>query len=87
MLVQLLNFGCSFLICYLDFLGTAIFTRSGAAARKYQHEIDVGQVGINIPIPVPLPFFSFTGSRGSFVGASHFYGKVNWHLRLQSSAH
>jgi hypothetical protein len=36
----------------------------------------VGQVGINIPIPVPLPFFSFTGSRGSFVGASHFYGKV-----------
>jgi malonate-semialdehyde dehydrogenase (acetylating)/methylmalonate-semialdehyde dehydrogenase len=58
-------------------VGTAIFTRSGAAARKYQHEIDVGQVGINIPIPVPLPFFSFTGSRGSFVGASHFYGKVH----------
>jgi len=55
--------------------GTAIFTKSGAAARKYQHEIDVGQVGINLPIPVPLPFFSFTGSRGSFVGATHFYGK------------
>jgi len=55
--------------------GTAIFTRSGAAARKYQHEIDVGQVGVNLPIPVPLPFFSFTGSRGSFVGATHFYGK------------
>jgi len=55
--------------------GTAIFTRSGAAARKYQHEIDVGQVGINLPIPVPLPFFSFTGSRGSFVGSTHFYGK------------
>jgi len=32
-------------------------------------------VGINLPIPVPLPFFSFTGSRGSFVGATHFYGK------------
>jgi len=56
--------------------GTAIFTNSGAAARKYQHEIDVGQVGINLPIPVPLPFFSFTGSRGSFVGANHFYGKT-----------
>jgi malonate-semialdehyde dehydrogenase (acetylating)/methylmalonate-semialdehyde dehydrogenase len=55
--------------------GTAIFTKSGAAARKYQHEIDVGQVGINLPIPVPLPFFSFTGSRGSFVGSTHFYGK------------
>jgi len=64
--------------------GTAIFTRSGAAARKYQHEIDVGQVGINIPIPVPLPFFSFTGSRGSFVGASHFYGKAGIHFYTQT---
>jgi malonate-semialdehyde dehydrogenase (acetylating)/methylmalonate-semialdehyde dehydrogenase len=64
--------------------GTAIFTRSGAAARKYQHEIDVGQVGINIPIPVPLPFFSFTGSRGSFVGASHFYGKAGVHFYTQT---
>src|SRR5690606_4625760 len=48
--------------------GTSIFTRSGAAARKYQHEVEVGQVGINIPIPVPLPFFSFTGWKGSFYG-------------------
>ena len=24
---------------------------------------------------MPLPFFSFTGSRGSFRGSSHFYGK------------
>ncbi|EWM23451.1 methylmalonate-semialdehyde dehydrogenase [Nannochloropsis gaditana] len=55
--------------------GTAIFTSSGAAARKYQKEIDVGQVGINVPIPVPLPFFSFTGSRGSLRGDLHFYGK------------
>eukprot|EP01112_Ceratiomyxa_fruticulosa_P012637 TRINITY_DN350_c0_g1_i3.p1 TRINITY_DN350_c0_g1~~TRINITY_DN350_c0_g1_i3.p1 ORF type:complete len:556 (-),score=143.76 TRINITY_DN350_c0_g1_i3:104-1771(-) len=56
--------------------GTAIFTKSGASARKYQHEVDVGQIGINLPIPVPLPFFSFTGSRGSFVGSNHFYGKT-----------
>ena len=47
--------------------GTSIFTANGAAARKYQHEIQVGQVGINVPIPVPLPFFSFTGWRGSFL--------------------
>src|SRR5690606_17633048 len=39
--------------------GTAIFTQSGAAARKFQEEIDVGQVGINVPIPVPVPIFSF----------------------------
>ncbi|RUO65580.1 methylmalonate-semialdehyde dehydrogenase [acylating] [Pseudidiomarina planktonica] len=55
--------------------GTSIFTASGAAARKYQHEIEVGQVGINIPIPVPLPFFSFTGWKGSFFGDLHAYGK------------
>ncbi len=55
--------------------GTSIFTASGAAARKFQHEIQVGQVGINVPIPVPLPFFSFTGWRGSFYGDLHAYGK------------
>jgi malonate-semialdehyde dehydrogenase (acetylating)/methylmalonate-semialdehyde dehydrogenase len=55
--------------------GTAIFTQSGAAARKFQHEIDVGQVGINVPIPVPVPFFSFTGSRGSKLGDLGPYGK------------
>jgi malonate-semialdehyde dehydrogenase (acetylating)/methylmalonate-semialdehyde dehydrogenase len=55
--------------------GTAIFTQSGAAARKFQNEIDVGQVGINVPIPVPVPFFSFTGSRGSKLGDLGPYGK------------
>ncbi|PSW05420.1 CoA-acylating methylmalonate-semialdehyde dehydrogenase [Photobacterium lipolyticum] len=55
--------------------GTSIFTASGAVARKYQHEIEVGQVGINVPIPVPLPFFSFTGWKGSFHGDLHAYGK------------
>ncbi|CAO1427363.1 unnamed protein product [Diamesa hyperborea] len=55
--------------------GTAIFTSNGATARKFVNEIDCGQVGVNVPIPVPLPMFSFTGSRGSFLGDSHFYGK------------
>ena len=55
--------------------GTAIFTSSGAAAHKFQNEIDVGQVGINLPIPVPLPFFSFTGSSGSKLGDLGPYGK------------
>src|ERR1700683_169809 len=55
--------------------GTGIFTQSGAAARKFQTEIDVGQVGINVPIPVPAPFFSFTGWRGSKLGDLGPYGK------------
>ncbi|KAG6553011.1 hypothetical protein Mapa_005348 [Marchantia paleacea] len=63
--------------------GTAIFTQSGAAARLFQHEIDVGQVGINVPIPVPLPFFSFTGWKGSFAGDLNFYGKAGAHFYTQ----
>ena len=55
--------------------GVSIFTSSGAAARRFQHEVQVGQVGINIPIPVPLPFFSFTGWKDSFFGDLHAYGK------------
>ena len=55
--------------------GTAIFTRSGSAARKFQHEIEAGQVGINVPIPVPLPMFSFTGNKQSIRGDMNFYGK------------
>lgn len=55
--------------------GTALFTRSGAAARHFQEEIDVGQVGINVPIPVPVPLFSFSGSRGSKLGDLGPYGK------------
>ena len=55
--------------------GTSIFTSSGYSARKFQNEIEAGQVGINVPIPVPLPFFSFTGWKESFFGDHHAYGK------------
>eukprot|EP00835_Amoeboradix_gromovi_P001752 NODE_87_length_21935_cov_0.397142.p3 type:complete len:507 gc:universal NODE_87_length_21935_cov_0.397142:10942-9422(-) len=55
--------------------GTAIFTTNGANARRFQDRVDVGQIGINVPIPVPVPMFSFTGSRGSFLGDTNFYGR------------
>ena len=55
--------------------GSGIFSQSGAVARRFQNEIDVGQVGINVPIPVPVPIFSFTGSRGSKLGDLGPYGK------------
>ncbi len=48
--------------------GTSIFTQSGWAARTFENDIDVGQVGVDIPIPVPVAFFSFTGSRASKLG-------------------
>ncbi len=54
--------------------GTAVFTRSGGAARKFEREIEVGMVGINVPIPVPVAFFSFGGWRGSLFGDTHVHG-------------
>lgn len=55
--------------------GTAIFTDNGSSARKFQNEVEVGQVGINVALPVPLPMFSFTGWKNSFWGTHNFYGK------------
>ena len=54
--------------------GTAIFTRSGAAARAFEHEVQVGMVGINVPIPVPMAFFSFGGWKASLFGDLHVHG-------------
>jgi len=54
--------------------GTAIFTRTGALARRFQHEIEVGMVGINIPIPVPMAYFSFGGWKNSLFGDLHVHG-------------
>jgi len=66
--------------------GTAVFTRSGGAARKYVDEIEAGQVGVNVPIPVPLPMFSFTGNKKSILGDLNFYGKagVNFYTQLKT---
>lgn len=52
--------------------GVAIFTNSGATARRFVKDIEVGQVGVNVPIPVPLPMWSFTGNKGSFLGGVSF---------------
>jgi malonate-semialdehyde dehydrogenase (acetylating) / methylmalonate-semialdehyde dehydrogenase len=54
--------------------GTAIFTRDGGAARRFQLEVDVGMVGINVPIPVPAASYSFGGWKGSLFGDTHMYG-------------
>ena len=54
--------------------GTAIFTSSGASARRFEEEIEVGMVGINVPIPVPMAFFSFGGWKGSLFGDLHLHG-------------
>jgi malonate-semialdehyde dehydrogenase (acetylating)/methylmalonate-semialdehyde dehydrogenase len=54
--------------------GTAIFTESGGAARKFENEVQVGMVGINVPIPVPVAFYSFGGWKNSLFGDLHVHG-------------
>jgi malonate-semialdehyde dehydrogenase (acetylating)/methylmalonate-semialdehyde dehydrogenase len=54
--------------------GTAIFTESGGAARRFENEIQVGMVGVNVPIPVPVAFYSFGGWKSSLFGDLHVHG-------------
>ncbi|MDH3310102.1 MAG: CoA-acylating methylmalonate-semialdehyde dehydrogenase [Gammaproteobacteria bacterium] len=54
--------------------GTAIFTSSGAHARRFERDIEVGMVGVNVPIPVPMAFFSFGGWKASLFGDLHVHG-------------
>jgi malonate-semialdehyde dehydrogenase (acetylating)/methylmalonate-semialdehyde dehydrogenase len=55
--------------------GTAVFTDDGGAARRFQHEVEVGMVGINVPIPVPVAYYSFGGWKSSLFGDAHAYGE------------
>jgi malonate-semialdehyde dehydrogenase (acetylating)/methylmalonate-semialdehyde dehydrogenase len=54
--------------------GTAIFTRDGGAARRFQTDVEVGMVGVNVPIPVPVAYYSFGGWKASLFGDHHMYG-------------
>ncbi len=66
--------------------GTAIFTTSGAAARRFQNEIEVGMVGINVPIPVPMAFFSFGGWKASLFGDLHMHGMEGVYFYTRTKA-
>jgi malonate-semialdehyde dehydrogenase (acetylating)/methylmalonate-semialdehyde dehydrogenase len=54
--------------------GTAIFTSSGEAARRFQRGVHVGMIGINVPIPVPMAYYSFGGWKDSLYGDKHVHG-------------
>jgi len=65
--------------------GTAIFTRDGGAARRFQVDVDAGMVGINVPVPVPVAHYSFGGWGNSLFGDSHAYGPegINFYTRAK----
>lgn len=48
-----------------------IFTRSGAAARKFRHNTLAGNIGVNIGVAAPMAFFPFSGWKESFFGDLH----------------
>jgi malonate-semialdehyde dehydrogenase (acetylating)/methylmalonate-semialdehyde dehydrogenase len=54
--------------------GTALFTRDGGVARRFQREVSAGMLGINVAIPVPVGFHSFGGWKASLFGDSAMYG-------------
>ena len=53
----------------------AIFTSSGAAARKFRYEVPTGNIGVNIGVAAPMAYFPFSGWRDSFMGVLHGQGK------------
>lgn len=60
--------------------GTAIFTNDGGAARRFQHEVEVGMIGVNVPIPVPMAYYSFGGWKASLFGDTHAHGAEGVHF-------
>ena len=66
--------------------GTSIFTTDGRAARRFQHEVTVGMVGINIAIPVPMAFYSFGGWKDSLFGDTHVHGMQGIHFYTRTKA-
>jgi malonate-semialdehyde dehydrogenase (acetylating)/methylmalonate-semialdehyde dehydrogenase len=54
--------------------GVSIFTESGAAVRRFKHQVDAGMVGVNIGVAAPVAFFPFSGWKDSFLGDLHAHG-------------
>jgi malonate-semialdehyde dehydrogenase (acetylating)/methylmalonate-semialdehyde dehydrogenase len=54
--------------------GTAVFTNSGGAARRFVRGVKVGMVGVNVPVPVPMAYHSFGGWKDSLFGEHHMHG-------------
>ena len=52
-----------------------LFTASGASARKFRYEAEVGNVGINVGVAAPMAYFPFSGARESFFGDLHGQGR------------
>jgi malonate-semialdehyde dehydrogenase (acetylating)/methylmalonate-semialdehyde dehydrogenase len=66
--------------------GAAIFTGDGAAAQRFETEVEAGMVGINVAIPVPVSYYSFGGWNSSLFGDLHIYGPDGVHFYTRGKA-
>jgi malonate-semialdehyde dehydrogenase (acetylating)/methylmalonate-semialdehyde dehydrogenase len=64
--------------------GAAIFTRDGGVARRFEHDVQVGMVGVNVPVPVPTAYYSFGGWKSSLFGDTHAHGTEGIHFFTRS---
>jgi malonate-semialdehyde dehydrogenase (acetylating)/methylmalonate-semialdehyde dehydrogenase len=58
----------------------SVFTRRGGEADRFEHEVDVGNLGVNIGTAAPMAFFHFGGRKASFFGDLHAQGEDMIHF-------
>ena len=58
----------------------SLFTGSGADARKFRHESEIGNLGVNVGTAAPMAFFHFGGWKDSFFGDLHAQGEDMIHF-------
>jgi len=53
----------------------SVFTNSGKTGRRFQYEVECGNIGVNIGTAAPMAFFPFSGMKDSFFGDLHGQGR------------
>ncbi|RQG89726.1 CoA-acylating methylmalonate-semialdehyde dehydrogenase [Natrarchaeobius chitinivorans] len=58
----------------------SLFTASGADARRFRHDAEIGNIGVNVGTSAPMAFFHFGGWKESFFGDLHAQGEDMIHF-------
>ncbi len=53
----------------------SVFTNSGKVGRRFQYDVQCGNIGVNIGTAAPMAFFPFSGMKDSFFGDLHGQGR------------
>lgn len=58
----------------------SLFTDRGSDARKFRHDAEAGNLGVNVGTAAPMAFFHFGGAKDSFFGDLHAQGEDMIHF-------